>query len=95
MPSKALGGGAAATRRLPRATLPKVKDDQFSLEDSRFVRSVWVWRSFLMLSMVALGTAIIFAGNGLTTDAILWVVIAVGWGAFAIGLWRKHAQLDK
>jgi hypothetical protein len=71
-----------------------VKDDKdFSLEDSRFVRSVWVWRTFLLLSMVGLGVAIILLGNGKTTDAILWLVIAGGWFAFAMGLWRKHNRL--
>jgi hypothetical protein len=96
MPSKALGDGAAPTRRQPRATLAPVKDDnRFSLEESRFVRSAWVWRAFLLLSLMAIGVAIIFAGNGKTLDAVLWVVIAVGWGAFAIGLWRKHTLLTK
>jgi hypothetical protein len=96
MRSEAVRGGAAATRRRPRATLQPVKDDsRFSLEESRFVRSAWVWRLFLMLSLVAIGAAIIFAGNGLTMDAILWGVIAVGWMAFAVGLWRKHAQFDR
>jgi hypothetical protein len=72
-----------------------VKDDKdFSLEDSRFVRSVWVWRAFLLLSLVGVGVAIIFATNGKTTDAILWLVIAGGWFLFAMGLWHKHNKLD-
>ena len=49
------------------------------------VRSPWVWRAFFVLSLVALGVGIIFAGNGKTSLAILWVVIAVGWFAFAMG----------
>lgn len=96
MPSKAVGGGTAATRRHPPATLRPVKDDdRFSLEDSRFVRTVWVWRAFFLLSLVAVGVAIIFFGNHESLDGILWLVIAAGWFAFAMGLWRKHAQLDK
>jgi hypothetical protein len=95
MRSDAQRGGAAATRRRPRATLQPVKDDNgFSLDDSLLVRSSWVWRSFLLLALVAFGAAIIFAGNGLTVDAVLWVVIGLGWLAFSMGLWRRHTKLD-
>ena len=89
---KAAKGGVAGTRRHPPAVSP-VTNGRFSMDDSKFVRSVWVWRTFLGLAMVALGVAIIFAGNGKGTIAILWVVIAVGWAAFAMGLWRRHMKL--
>lgn len=96
MRSEALGGGAAKSGRHPRATLRTVKDDDhFSLEDSRLVRSVWIWRAFFVLSLVAVGVAIIFFGNGKTVPAILWLVIAAGWFAFAMGLWRKHSDLGR
>jgi hypothetical protein len=96
MRSEALRGGAATKRRRPRATLqPVTEKDNFSLDDSRFVRSAWVWRLFFLLSLVALGAAFIFIGNGKTLDAVLWVIIAAGWFAFAMGLWRKHTKLDQ
>jgi hypothetical protein len=95
MRSEALGGGGATLRRHPRASLEAVKDDRFSLDDSRFVRSVWVWRAFLLLAVLAVGVAIIFAGNGLAVDAVLWLVIAAGWFAFAMGLWHRHNKLDR
>ena len=94
MRSEALKGGRRSVAAPTRATLQPVKDDRFSLEDSRFVRTTWVWRSFLMLSMVGIGIAIIFAGNGKSLLAVLWVVISLGWFAFAMGLWRKHTKLD-
>ncbi len=103
MPSNTLRGGAAATRRRSPATVKPVKPakepkgpkepDRFSLDDSRLVRSKMIWRAFFVLSLIALGAGIIFAGNGRGVDAILWVVIAVGWFAFAMGLWRKHNKL--
>jgi hypothetical protein len=109
MPSETLRAGAATTRRRARATVKPVKPakstkpakaveqptepDRFSLDDSRLVRSRMVWRVFVFLSLVALGAGIIFAGNGHAVDAVLWIVIAVGWFGFAMGLWRKHTKL--
>jgi hypothetical protein len=93
MRSETLGRGSAATRRQPRTTVKAVKEDRYSVEDSRSVRSVWVWRGFLIMSLVALGVVIILAGNGKTGFAIAWGVIAVGWFAIAIWLWRQHARL--
>lgn len=45
-----------------------------------------------MLSLVAIGVAIILAGNGAGTLAILWLVIAAGWFATSMWLWRKHVR---
>jgi hypothetical protein len=70
-----------------------VKEDRYSVQDSRSVRSVWVWRGFLIMSLVALGVVIILAGNGKTGFAIAWAVIAAGWFATAMWLWRQHARM--
>ena len=94
MRSETLGRGVAATRRQPRTTVGAVKEDRYSVEDSRSVRSVWVWRGFLMMSLVALGVVIILAGNGKTGYAIAWGVIAAGWFAVSMWLWRQHARAE-
>jgi hypothetical protein len=68
-------------------------DDKWSPQESRSVRSPWGWRAFLLMSLVFLGVAIILAGNGAGTFAILWVVIAIGWFAASMWLWRQHSRL--
>ncbi len=65
--------------------------EKWEVEESRSVRSGWIWRGFLMLAMLAVGVAIIMAGNHHPTLAILWGVIAIGWFGFSMWLWRKHA----
>ena len=106
--SRTLGGGAAVTRRSPRASLasrsrapaasvPAVnseKDNRWSAQDSWTVRSGWGWRAFLVMALMFLGAAIILAGNHMGTLAILWVVIAVGWFATSMWLWRQHSRRD-
>jgi hypothetical protein len=77
-----------------RSRLALMGDDRYDVNESRSVRSPWVWRGFLMVSMLAIGIAIILAGNGAGTFAILWVVIAAGWFAISMWLWRKHHSLD-
>jgi hypothetical protein len=69
-------------------------DDRYSVQDSRSVRSVWVWRGFLFMSLVAVGVVIIFATNGKTTLAVLWGVIAAGWFGISMWLWRQHNKLN-
>ena len=68
--------------------------DRWQLEESRQVRSVWVWRAFFLLSLVALGIVIIFATNGKTSYAIAWGVIAAGWFAISMWLWNQHNKLS-
>lgn len=70
------------------------QDDGWQLGDSRSVKSVWVWRAFLLLSLVALGIVILFATNGRNSLAIAWGVIAAGWFAIAMFLWKKHSELE-
>ena len=71
-----------------------VENERWSLEDSRSVRSPWVWRGFLMMSLVAIGVVIILATNHKTTYAALWGVIAAGWLAVSMWLWRQHLRSD-
>lgn len=68
--------------------------DRWEVGDSRSVKSVWVWRAFLLLSLVALGIVILFATNGKTGLAIAWGVIAAGWFAISMFLWKKHSELE-
>ena len=77
-----------------RSRLATVPDDRWSVEESRTVRSVWVWRGFLLMSLVAVGIVIIFATNGKTTYAALWGVIAAGWFAISMFLWKKHNDME-
>lgn len=65
------------------------------MRESRSVRSVWVWRGFLMLSLVAVGVAIILGADGYTGLAVAWGVIAAGWFGIAMWLWRQHHQVTR
>lgn len=69
--------------------------DRYEVRESRSVRSVWVWRGFLLLSLVAVGIAITLASNGATTFAALWGVIAAGWFGISMWLWRMHSTLEE
>jgi hypothetical protein len=71
-----------------------VPQDRWQLDESRSVRSVWVWRAFLLLSLVAVGVVIIFATNGKFGLAVGWGVIAAGWFAVAMFLWKRHSELE-
>jgi hypothetical protein len=95
MRSNVMRDGAVRTLRHPRTTLPSVKDNRYSVQDSRSVRSVWVWRGFLMMSLVAIGVAIILLGNGAPGFAIAWLVIACGWFAISMWLWRQHTHQER
>ncbi|MBV9660048.1 MAG: hypothetical protein JO337_02710 [Acidimicrobiales bacterium] len=66
--------------------------DRYDVSESRSVRSVWVWRGFFFMSLVAVGIAILLADNGATTFAALWAVIAAGWFAISMWLWRMHTK---
>jgi hypothetical protein len=71
------------------------RDDRWSAQDSWTVRSGWGWRAFLLMALMAVGAAIIFAGNHLGTLAIFWVIIAIGWFTAAMWLWRQHSKLNQ
>jgi hypothetical protein len=73
--------------------LGAVGDDRYDVRDSRSVRTPWVWRGFLLMSLVAAGITIVLAGNGSATFAVLWGVIAAGWFGIAMWLWRMHTQM--
>jgi hypothetical protein len=63
-------------------------------DGSKSVQSVWVWRGFFFMSLIALGLCISFASTGLTVFAAAWGVIAAGWFAISMWLWRKHVRDD-
>ena len=69
-------------------------EDRWDVNESRSVRSVWVWRGFLMMALVAVGIAILLANNHYTSMAILWGVIAAGWFGISMFLWKKHNDLN-
>lgn len=56
---------------------------------------MWVWRGFLLMSLIAIGIVIIAATNGKTGFAAAWGVIAAGWFSIAMWLWYQHNKLDK
>jgi low temperature requirement protein LtrA len=63
-------------------------------DGSKSVRSVWVWRGFFFMSLMAIGLTISFAQSGLTVFAAAWGVIAAGWFATSMWLWRRHVRDD-
>jgi len=63
-------------------------------DGSRSVQSVWVWRGFFFMSLIALGLFISFQSQGLHFYAAAWGVIAAGWFATSMWLWRRHVHDD-
>lgn len=78
-----------------RSRLAPVPDERWSMDESRSVKTVWVWRAFFLMSLVAVGIAIILATNGKATFAALWGVIAAGWFGISMFLWKKHTDMDR
>lgn len=68
------------------------KSEKWEVNDSRSIRTGWVWRGFLVLSLIAVGVAIIMEANHHGTFAALWVVIAAGWFGISMWLWRMHSR---
>ncbi len=75
-------------------SLTAMGQDRFDVSQSRSVRSVWVWRAFLLMALVAAGIAILFAGNALYGYAIGWGVIAAGWFGISMWLWKMHNDYE-
>ncbi len=87
------GGGNAAIRRGPPEPANHATGDRWDVRRSRSVRSAWGWRGFFLLSLLAAGVVIVLAGDGYGRYAIAWTVIAAGWFAVSMWLWREHARL--
>lgn len=68
------------------------KTEKWQVSESRSVRTGWVWRGFLLLTLMAVGVAIIMEANHHGTLAILWLVIAAGWFVTSMWLWRQHSR---
>lgn len=66
--------------------------ERWQVRDSKSVRSGWIWRGFLMLALLAVGVAIIMVANHHSSLGIAWGVIAVGWLAISMWLWRMHGR---
>lgn len=52
--------------------------------------SVWVWRAFALLALVALGLAMTFFVADRPVFGVAWVVITLAWGGLAGRLWQAH-----
>ena len=86
-------GAGTQGRVTPRkGATPPATNPSWEVGESRHVRSAWIWRGFLVLSLVAIGVAIIMGANHHGTLAALWVVIAAGWFAISMWLWRMHSR---
>lgn len=73
---------------------PKKLSNVHLPDGSRSVQSPWVWRGFLFMSLVAVGICIDLVQTDRTTFGVLWAVIAIGWFAISMWLWRKHVRDD-
>ena len=71
------------------------RTEKWEVRDSRSVRSPWVWRAFLMMTLLGIGVAIIMGANHHGTLAALWVVIAAGWFGISMWLWRMHRSEER
>jgi hypothetical protein len=94
MPRKASGRFTppkGAQPKAPKESRPE-KSKEWNVQESRSVRNPWVWRGILMLALLAVGVAITLAGNHDGTLAVLWLVIAAGWFATSMWLWRQHTR---
>jgi hypothetical protein len=84
------GGKAARPQQTPAQISGRIR-----LPDgSRSVQSPWVWRGFLFMSLIAFGLFLNFVLAGLVGFAVAWALIAAGWFAIAMWLWRKHVRDD-
>lgn len=67
---------------------------RFQLPDgSRSAQSPWVWRGFFLLSLVALGLCISFVAGHQVFYAVAWGIIAAGWFATSMWIWRQHLRI--
>jgi hypothetical protein len=82
--------------RTSTISAPPAKTPRVRLPDgSRSVRSPWVWRGFLFMSLIALGFAITFAAGKQYFFAGAWGFITAGWFGISMWLWRKNVLLDR
>ena len=75
-----------------RSKLALMGEGGYDVSESWSVRSGWGWRALFMMSLIAIGLAIALAAGGNRTFAILWLVIAAGWFAVSMWVWRKHTH---
>ena len=51
-------------------------------------------RGFFFMSLIAVGICIGLIQTHRTTFGVLWAIIAIGWFAVSMWLWRKHVRDD-
>jgi hypothetical protein len=85
-------GAPAGTGGRKDAIRKAMSNEKWDVSESRSVRSGWIWRGFLFLSLFGIGIAIIMDANHHGSLAVLWLVIAAGWFATAMWLWRQHSR---
>lgn len=78
-----LGSAGLPARAAAKVRLP---------DGSRSVQSVWVWRGFFFMSLIALGLTISFGFGGDIFYTAAWAFIAAGWFAISMWLWRRHIR---
>lgn len=61
-------------------------------DGTRSTASPFVWRGLLLMALVALGLSLTLVAGGHATYAALWGVIAAGWFAVSMWLWRRHVN---
>jgi hypothetical protein len=74
----------------PTITAPAATSKLRLPDGTRSTASPFVWRGLFMMSLIALGLCITLLAGGKTTFAALWAVIAAGWFAVSMWLWRRH-----
>lgn len=93
MQSKVMSRKPSGRATPSKAALRKaMSNEKWDVSESRSVRTGWIWRGFLVLSMFAVGIAITMQAYHHGSLAVLWLVIAAGWFAVSMWLWRKHSQ---
>jgi hypothetical protein len=84
--------GASGSRKAKDTLRQAMSNEKWDVSQSRSVRSGWIWRGFLMLTLFGIGVAIVLDANHHGTLALLWLVISAGWLATSMWLWRQHSR---
>ncbi len=59
-------------------------------DGTRSVQSPWVWRGLFLMSLIALGLCLTLVAGHHTVYAVCWGIVAAGWFAMSMWLWRRH-----
>jgi hypothetical protein len=61
-------------------------------DGTRSVQSPWVWRGLFFMSLIALGLCLVLIAGDHTVFAACWAVVAAGWFAISMWLWRQNVR---